>query len=48
MPCLPWEEEQLDPVPEHPVTPTKASRNDGASNADPVDEVLETESEREE
>ncbi len=48
MPCLPWEEEELDPTPEHPVTPTKASRNDRASHADLDAEVLETGSEREE
>ncbi len=30
MPCLPWKDEQLDPAPEHPITPTKASGNDGA------------------
>ncbi len=47
MPYRPWEEEQLDPAPEHPVTPTKPFRNAGASHADPNAEVLETESERE-
>jgi hypothetical protein len=48
MPCRPWEEEQLDPAPEHPVTPTKPTRNDGASHADPDAEGRETESDREE
>ncbi len=48
MPCRPWEEEQLDPAPEHPVTPTKPACNAGASPADPDAEVRETESEREE
>ncbi len=33
MPCRPWDEEQLDPAPEHPVTPTKPTLNDGASHA---------------
>ena len=35
MSCRPWEEPT--PVSElpHPVTPTKPSRNDGASRADP-------------
>ena len=48
MPCRTWEEEQLDPAPEHPVTPTKPTRNDGASHADPDAEGRETESDREE
>ncbi len=50
MPCRPWEEEQLYSAPEHPVMPSKASYNDGASHANPFDEVLTTEleSEREE
>ncbi len=48
MPCRPWEEEQLDPAPQHPVTPTKPTRNDGASHADPDAEVREIESDREE
>jgi hypothetical protein len=48
MPCHPREEEQLNPVPEHPVTPTKPTRNDGASDADPDAKVPEPESEREE
>jgi hypothetical protein len=48
MPCRPWEEEeQLDPVLEHPVKPTQASSNDGASHADSDAEDPETESERE-
>ncbi len=46
--CRPWEEEQLDPVPEHPVTPTKSTRNAGASHADPDAEGRETESDWEE
>ncbi len=46
--CRPWEEEQLDPAPEHPVTPIKPTRNDGASHADPDAEVRETESDRDE
>ncbi len=44
MPCRPWEGEQLDPAPEHPVKPTKPTCNDGANHADPDDEVLKTES----
>ncbi len=48
MPCRPWEEEQLDPAPGHPVTPTKTTRNAGASHADPDAEGRETESDREE
>ena len=48
MPCRPWEEEQLDPAPEHPVTPTEPTRNVGASHAGPNAKVTETESEREE
>ncbi len=47
MPCRPEEEEQLDPAPEHPVTPTNPTRNDGASHADPDAEVPETESDLE-
>ncbi len=43
----PREEEQLDPEPEHPNTPTKPTSKDGASHASPNAEVLETESERE-
>ncbi len=35
-------------MPEHPVTPTKPTRNDGASHADPDAKVPETESERDE
>ncbi len=38
----------LDPALEHPVKRTKPTRNDGASHAYPDDEVLETDSEREE
>ena len=48
MPCRPWQEEQLDLVPEHPVTLTKPTRNDGASHADQDAEGRETESDREE
>ncbi len=48
LPCRPWEEEQLDPAPEHPVTPTKPTRNDGATHADPDAEVPDTETDREE
>ena len=48
MPCRPWEEEQQDPAPKHPVTPTKASRNDGASHADSDAEDPATHSEEEE
>ena len=39
MPCQPWEEFAQGPEPEHSVTPTKASRNDGASHADPNAEL---------
>ena len=35
MPCRPWEESAPVSEPDHPVTPTKPSRNDGASRADP-------------
>ena len=31
----PWEEPAPVSAPEHPVTPTKPSHNDGASRADP-------------
>ncbi len=48
MPHRPWEEEPLDPAPEHPVMPTKPTCNDGASHASLNDKVPETESEREE
>jgi hypothetical protein len=41
-------EQQLDPAPEHPVTPTKPTCNDGASQADPDAKVRETDSDREE
>ena len=34
----PWEEPTPDSVPPHPVTPTKQSRNDGASRAHPYPE----------
>ena len=34
----PWEESTLDSQPPHPVTPTKPSRNDGASRAHPYPE----------
>ena len=43
-----WEEEQLDPAPDHAVTPTKPTRNAGASHADPDVEGRETESDGEE
>ncbi len=46
MPCQPDEQEDQDSAPEHPVTPTKSTRNDGASHAGPNAEVQETESER--
>ncbi len=48
MPFRPRLEEQLDPAPEHPVTPTKPTRNDAASHFDLDTEVLETDSERDE
>ena len=48
MPCRSREEEQLDPAPEHPVTPTKPNRNTGASHEDPDAESRETESDWEE
>ena len=35
MPCQPEEEFAQGPETEHPVTPTKESRNHGASHADP-------------
>ena len=35
MSCRPWEEPTPDSEPAHPVTPTKQSRNDGASRAHP-------------
>ena len=35
MPSRPWEETAPVSEPEHIVTPTKPSRNDGASRADP-------------
>ena len=34
MSCRPWEEPTPESEPPHPVTPTKPSRNDGASHAD--------------
>ncbi len=48
---MPWRTEDefgQGPEPEHPVTPSKPTRNDGASHADPDAEGWETESEREE
>ena len=48
MPCRPWEEFAQGPEPEHPVTPTKASRTDGVSHADPDAEDPATDSEEEE
>ncbi len=47
MPCRPWEEEELDPAPEPPVTPTKPTRNARASH-DLDAEVPENESDQEE
>ena len=38
MSCRPWEEPTPVSAPEHPVTPTKPSRNDGASGVDPYAE----------
>ena len=38
MSCRPWEEPAPVSEPENPVTPTKSSRNDGASRAGPVAE----------
>ena len=38
MPCRPEEQFAQGPEPEHPVTPTKPPRNDGASRADPYAE----------
>ena len=35
MPCRPEEQFAQGPETEHPVTPTKKSRNHGASHADP-------------
>jgi hypothetical protein len=48
MPCLPEEEFAQGPKPEHPVTPTKPTLNDGASHADPDAKGRKTESDREE
>ncbi len=48
MSCRPLDKEQLDSAPEDPLTPTKASRNDGTRYAYLIDEVPETESERDE
>ena len=48
MPCRPEEESVQDPEPEHPVTPTKPTRNAGASHTDPDAEGRETESDGEE
>ncbi len=50
MPCQPEEESAQGPEPGHPVTgtPTKTTRNDWASHADPDAEGRETESDREE
>ena len=38
MSYLPWKEPTPVFEPDHPVTPTKPSRNDGASRADPYAE----------
>ena len=35
MSCRPWEEPTPVSAPEHPVTPTKPPRSDGASHAYP-------------
>ena len=48
MPCQPEEESAQGPEPEHPVTPTEPTGNDGASHADPNAEGRETESDGEE
>ena len=48
MPCRPWEKDQQDPAPEHPVTPTKAPCNDLASHDDPDAEGPATQSEEDE
>ena len=48
MPCRPEEESAQAPEPGHPVTPTKTTRNAGASHADPDVEGRETESDGEE
>ena len=47
MPCRPEEEFAQGPEPEHPVTPTKPTRNARASHADPDAEGREPESDRE-
>ncbi len=44
MPCQPEEESAQGPEPEHPVTTTKPTRNDGPSHADPDAEGRENES----
>ena len=48
MPDRPWAESAQDSEPEHPVTPTKPSRKDGASHADPDAEDPATQTEEEE
>ena len=48
MPYRSWEESAPGSEPEHPVTPTKASRNDGTSLADPDPAVPAALSEQEE
>ncbi len=48
MPCRPCEGGELDPAPKNPVSPTKPTGKDGASNANPDAKFPETESERDE
>jgi hypothetical protein len=48
VPFQPSEREDQDPAPEHPVAPTKPTRNAGASHAGPNAEGPEIELEREE
>ncbi len=46
--CRPWEKPSQVPEPEHPVTQTKPTRNDGASHADSDADNQEDQSEEEE
>ena len=48
MSCRPWEEPTPESEPPNPVTPTKATRNDGASRADPDAAGLDGQSDEEE
>ena len=48
MPHRPWEESAQDSEPEKPATPTKPSRNDGATRADPDAEDPAAQSDEEE